>query len=188
MAQDATFSLFVVVLEFIRVMRPIASQEQTCGTDYTIKEGENARSDQGHARRVLNRSAVDRFHFLRQPGAVSATNVSLLVPDVRCGFHCVGGEDSKPHPLPPHCHDAGAEGRAGAERGVHHISCWCGESSSHRPMVLRALTASRLAGVGMLTQVIAGPMGARQDEAKGPLRLLECRGSMTGSAHLNPRC
>src|SRR5438874_1971006 len=32
--------LVIVVLSFIGVLRPIASQAQTCGTDYTIKEGE----------------------------------------------------------------------------------------------------------------------------------------------------
>jgi hypothetical protein len=34
------FLFVVVVLTSIGVMRPLASQAQTCGTDYTIKEGE----------------------------------------------------------------------------------------------------------------------------------------------------
>ena len=88
--------LVIVVLAFIGVMRPIASQAQTCGTDYTIKEGETLAQI---AARVYGNPAQWTIIFYANQDRLG-TNVSLLVPGFTLRIPCVGG-GQQAQPLPP---------------------------------------------------------------------------------------
>src|SRR3981081_1536431 len=88
--------LVIVVLALIGVMRPIASQAQTCGTDYTIKEGETLAQI---AARVYGNPAQWTIIFYANQDRLG-TNVSLLVPGFTLRIPCVGGAQPA-QPLPP---------------------------------------------------------------------------------------
>src|SRR5215475_5821767 len=90
--------LVIVGLAFIGaamgVMRPIASQAQTCGTDYTIKEGETLAQI---AARVYGNPAQWTIIFYANQDRLG-TNVSLLVPGFTLRIPCVGGSQAPASP------------------------------------------------------------------------------------------
>src|SRR3954454_4884650 len=89
--------LFVsVVLAFIGVMRPLASQAQTCGTDYTIKEGETLAQI---AARIYGNPAQWTVIFYANQDRLG-TNESLLVPGLALRLPCIRGSQ-QPQSLPP---------------------------------------------------------------------------------------
>src|SRR5258705_4263734 len=88
--------LFVgVVLAFVGVMRPIASQAQPCGTDYTIKEGETLAQI---AARIYGNPAQWTVIFYANQDRLG-TNESLLVPGLALRLPCIGGSQQS-QPLP----------------------------------------------------------------------------------------
>src|SRR6266446_5642210 len=87
--------LVIVVLAFVGVLRPIASQAQTCGTDYTIKEGETLAQI---AARVYGNPAQWTIIFYANQDRLG-TNASLLVPGLAIALPCIGG--ASPQSPPP---------------------------------------------------------------------------------------
>src|SRR5262249_36449217 len=79
--------LVIVVFAFVGLVRPIASQAQTCGTDYTIKEGETLAQI---AARVYGNPAQWTIIFYANQDRLG-TNVSLLVPGFTLRIPCAGG-------------------------------------------------------------------------------------------------
>jgi Mn2+/Fe2+ NRAMP family transporter len=88
--------LVVVALAFIGLMRPVASQAQSCGTDYTIKEGETLAQIAAH---VYGNPAQWTIIFYANQDRLG-TNVSLLVPGFTLRIPCIGG-GQQAQPLPP---------------------------------------------------------------------------------------
>src|SRR3979490_1126900 len=88
--------LVIVVLAFFGVMRPIASQAQPCGTDYTMKEVEPLAKI---AARIYGNPAQWTIIFYANQDRLG-TNVSLLVPGFTLRLPCVGGEQPCQPPPP----------------------------------------------------------------------------------------
>jgi len=80
----------------VGVLRPTAAQAQTCGSDYTIKEGETLAQI---AARVYGNPAQWTIIFYANQDRLG-TNVSLLVPGFTLRLPCVGGAQQS-QPLPP---------------------------------------------------------------------------------------
>src|SRR5882724_10584101 len=89
------FLFVVVVLASIGVMRPLASQAQSCGTDYTIKEGETLAQI---AARIYGNPAQWTVIFYANQDRLG-TNESLLVPGLALRLPCIGGSQQS-QPLP----------------------------------------------------------------------------------------
>src|SRR5882724_13647889 len=90
------FALFTVALGLLGLTWPGPSQAQTCGTDYTIKEGETLA--QIAARVYGNPSQWTIIFYANQDRL--GTNVSLLVPGFTLRLPCVGG-GQQAQQLPP---------------------------------------------------------------------------------------
>src|SRR3990172_7681047 len=83
----AILVLAAVVLALAGVLRPTAAEAQTCGTDYTIKEGETLGQI---AARVYGNPAQWTIIFYANQDRLG-TNVSLLIPGFTLRLPCVGG-------------------------------------------------------------------------------------------------
>src|SRR6266702_2788428 len=161
-SDDSSFRrhfLFVVVaLASIGVMRPLASQAQTCGTDYTIKEGETLAQI---AARVYGNPAQWTIIFYANQDRLG-TNVSLLDPGFTLRIPCVGG-GQQAQPLPP---IATTPAQTPSEASII-ISSLVRRIEFLTADGFAPFTGRSLEGGGMLTQVIAAAMGLVKDEAKG---------------------
>src|SRR5258705_10240859 len=171
--------LFVgVVLAFVGVMRPIASQAQPCGTDYTIKEGETLAQI---AARVYGNPAQWTIIFYANQDRLGS-NVSLLVPGFTLRIPCVGG-GQQAQPLPPIA-TTPAQTQAPSEASII-ISTLVRRIEFLTADGFAPFTGRSLEGGGMLTQVIAAAMGLVKDEAKGRFDF-GVSWVNDWSAHLNP--
>jgi polar amino acid transport system substrate-binding protein len=171
--------LFVVaVLSFIGVMRPLATQAQTCGTDYTIKEGETLAQI---ASRVYGNPAQWTIIFYANQDRLG-TNVSLLIPGFTLRIPCVGG-GQQAQPLPPIA-TTPAQTQAPSEASII-ISTLVRRIEFLTADGFAPFTGRSLEGGGMLTQVIAAAMGLVKDEAKGRFDY-GVSWVNDWSAHLNP--
>jgi polar amino acid transport system substrate-binding protein len=151
----------LIVVAAIAVLRPSATVAQTCGTDYTIKEGETLAQI---AARVYGNPAQWTIVFYANQDRLGAS-VSLLVPGLALRLPCIGGMQQPSQPLPPIA-TAPAQPQASSE------TAFLISSLLRRVEVLTAdgfapYTGRSLEGGGMLTQVISSAMGLIKDEAKG---------------------
>jgi polar amino acid transport system substrate-binding protein len=166
------------VLAFIGLMRPVASQAQSCGTDYTIKEGETLAQI---AARVYGNPAQWTIIFYANQDRLG-TNVSLLVPGFTLRIPCVGG-GQQAQPLPP-ISTTPAQTQAPSEASII-ISSLVRRIEFLTADGFAPFTGRSLEGGGMLTQVIAAAMGLVKDEAKGRFDY-GVSWVNDWSAHLNP--
>jgi polar amino acid transport system substrate-binding protein len=172
------FLFVVVVLAFIGVVRPLASQAQTCGTDYTIKEGETLAQI---AARVYGNPAQWTIIFYANQDRLG-TNVSLLVPGFTLRIPCVGGgQQAQSLPL---IATTPAQTQAPSEASII-ISTLVRRIEFLTADGFAPFTGRSLEGGGMLTQVIAAAMGLVKDEAKGRFDY-GVSWVNDWSAHLNP--
>src|SRR5882724_8888974 len=172
------FLFVVVVLASIGVMRPLASQAQTCGTDYTIKEGETLAQI---AARVYGNPAQWTIIFYANQDRLG-TNVSLLVPGFTLRIPCVGG-GQQAQQLPPIA-TTPAQTQTPSEASII-IATLVRRIEFLTADGFAPFTGRSLEGGGMLTQVIAAAMGLVKDEAKGRFDY-GVSWVNDWSAHLNP--
>src|SRR4249920_2655460 len=86
----------VVVVAAVGLLRPGAVIAQTCGSDYTLKEGETLAQIAG---RVYGNPSQWTIIFYANQDRLGA-NVSLLVPGFTLRLPCIGGAQQT-QPLPP---------------------------------------------------------------------------------------
>jgi polar amino acid transport system substrate-binding protein len=136
------------------------SSAQTCGTDYTIKEGETLAQI---AARIYGNPAQWTIIFYANQDRLG-TNESLLVPGLALRLPCIGGLPQS-QPL-PQIATTPAQSQAASE------SAFVISSLLRRVEFLTAdgfppYTGRSLEGGGMLTQVVSASMGLIKEEAKG---------------------
>jgi polar amino acid transport system substrate-binding protein len=132
---------------------------QSCGTDYTIKEGETLAQIAG---RVYGNPSQWTIIFYANQDRLGA-NVSLLVPGLALRLPCVGGA---PQPALPPLATTPAQPPAASETAFF-ISAVLRRVEFLTADGFTPYTGRALEGGGMLTQVIGSAMGLIKDEAKG---------------------
>jgi polar amino acid transport system substrate-binding protein len=170
--------LTTIVLTLGGVTRPDPAQAQTCGTDYTIKEGETLAQI---AARVYGNPTQWTIIFYANQDRLG-TNVSLLVPGFTLRLPCIGGAQQA-QPLPPIA-TTPAQTQAPSEAAII-ISSLVRRIEFLTADGFAPFTGRSLEGGGMLTQVIAAAMGLVKDEAKGRFDF-GVSWVNDWSAHLNP--
>src|SRR5215475_13691304 len=174
----AFVALALVALAAAGVLPPTAASAQTCGTDYTIKEGETL--VQIAARVYGNPSQWTVIFYANQDRL--GTNVSLLVPGFTLRLPCIGGAQQS-QPLPPIA-TTPAQTQTPSEASII-ISSLVRRIEFLTADGFAPFTGRSLEGGGMLTQVIAAAMGLVKDEAKGRFDY-GVSWVNDWSAHLNP--
>jgi len=139
-----------------------AALAQTCGTDYTLKEGETLAQI---AARVYGNPAQWTVIFYANQDRLG-DNVSMLVPGLALRLPCIGGQQP-PAVLPPAADPPGPAAQTPPADTGFIIS-----SVLRRVEFLTAdgfapYTGRSLEGGGMLTQVLGSAMGLIKEEAKG---------------------
>jgi polar amino acid transport system substrate-binding protein len=142
------------------VLRTDFAAAQTCGTEYTLREGETLAQI---AARVYGNPAQWTVIFYANQDRLG-DNVSMLVPGLALRIPCIGGQQAaKPPPIdkaptgpPPASSDTGFV-ISSVLRRVEFLT-----ADGFAPYTGRSLE-----GGGMLTQVINSAMGLVKDEAKG---------------------
>src|SRR5215471_9739974 len=142
------------------MLGPASSIAQTCGTDYTIKEGETLA--QIAARAYGNPAQWTVIFYANQDRLGS--NVSLLVPGLELRLPCIGGVQ-QPQQLPPIATTA-AQPAAPSESAII-ISSLLRRIEFLTADGFEPYTGRSLEGGGMLTQVVSAAMAVVKDEAKG---------------------
>lgn len=132
---------------------------QSCGVDYTIKEGETLA--QIAARVYGNPSQWTIIFYANQDRL--GTNVSLLVPGLALRLPCIGGS---PQPALPSIATTPAQPPAAGETAFF-ISSMLRRVEFLTADGFSPYTGRMLEGGGMLTQIIGASMGLIKDEAKG---------------------
>ncbi|MFZ0853124.1 MAG: transporter substrate-binding domain-containing protein [Hyphomicrobiaceae bacterium] len=150
----------LIVLGAVAVSRPEVTAAQTCGTDYTIKEGETLAQI---AARVYGNPTQWTVIFYANQDRLGMSE-SLLVPGFTLRLPCIGGS-LQPQPLPQ---IATTPAQAPTPTEASFII----SSLLRRVEFLTAdgfspYTGRSLEGGGMLTQVITSAMGLVKEEAKG---------------------
>src|SRR5215510_1975553 len=173
----AFVALALVALAAAGVLPPTAASAQTCGTDYTIKEGETLA--QIAARVYGNPSQWTIIFYANQDRL--GTNVSLLIPGFTLRLPCVGGAQQSQ--LPPIA-TTPAQTQAPSEQAIF-ISSMVRRVEFLTADGFAPYTGRSLEAGGMLTQVIAAAMGVVKDEAKGRFDY-GVSWVNDWSAHLNP--
>jgi len=171
-------SLPFVVLALIGVLRPSAADAQTCGTDYTIKEGETLAQI---AARVYGNPTQWTIIFYANQDRLGS-NVSLLVPGFTLRIPCVGGAQQT-QPLPPIA-TTPAQTQTPSDAAII-ISSLVRRIEFLTADGFSPYTGRSLEGGGMLTQVVAAAIGLVKDEAKGRFDY-GVSWVNDWSAHLNP--
>jgi polar amino acid transport system substrate-binding protein len=172
--------LTFIVLAFIVLtpLRPTTAEAQTCGADYTIKEGETLAQI---AARVYGNPAQWTIIFYANQDRLG-TNVSLLVPGFTLRLPCVGGTQQS-QPLPPIA-TTPAQTQTPSEQAIF-ISSMVRRVEFLTADGFAPYTGRSLEAGGMLTQVIAAAMGIVKDESKGRFDY-GVAWVNDWSAHLNP--
>jgi polar amino acid transport system substrate-binding protein len=150
----ATLAIFAAV----GVLRADFATAQTCGTDYTIKEGETLAQI---AARVYGNPAQWTVIFYANQDRLG-DNVSMLVPGLALRLPCIGGMQP-PTALPP---AATTPAQTPPETGFI-ISSLVRRIEFLTADGFAPYTGRALEGGGMLTQVINSAMGQIKEEAKG---------------------
>jgi polar amino acid transport system substrate-binding protein len=132
---------------------------QTCGTDYTIKEGETLAQI---ASRVYGNPSQWTAIFYANQDRLGG-NVSMLVPGLALRLPCIGGVQP-PVALPP---AATTPAQAPPADQGFIISSLVRRVEFLTADGFAPYTGRSLEGGGMLTQVINASMGLIKDEAKG---------------------
>jgi polar amino acid transport system substrate-binding protein len=153
-------ALEVLTTVFFLGALPTAASAQTCGTDYTIKEGETLAQI---AARIYGNPAQWTIIFYANQDRLG-TNESLLVPGLALRLPCIGGPQQS-QPLPQIATQP-------AQSPTASETAFIISSLLRRVEFLTAdgfppYTGRSLEGGGMLTQVISAAMGLIKDEAKG---------------------
>jgi polar amino acid transport system substrate-binding protein len=174
----AFIALAFIVPAPVGVLQPTPAQAQTCGSDYTIKEGETLAQI---AARVYGNPAQWTIIFYANQDRLG-TNVSLLVPGFTLRLPCVGGAQQS-QPLPPIA-TTPAQTQTPSETAIF-ISSLVRRIEFLTADGFAPYTGRSLEGGGMLTQVIAAAMGVVKDEAKGGFDY-GVSWVNDWSAHLNP--
>jgi polar amino acid transport system substrate-binding protein len=149
----------VVVVAAVGLLRPGAVIAQTCGSDYTLKEGETLAQIAG---RVYGNPSQWTIIFYANQDRLGA-NVSLLVPGLALRLPCIGGA---PQPVLPPLATTPAQPPAASETAFF-ISSLLRRVEFLTADGFAPYTGRSLEGGGMLTQVIGSAMGLVKDEAKG---------------------
>jgi len=154
-------ALLSALLSFAGVLWSNPAAAQTCGTEYTIKEGETLAQI---AARVYGNPAQWTVIFYANQDRLG-TNVSLLIPGFALRLPCIGGAQQPQPPLP-------AIATTPAQSSGPSESAIIISSLVRRVEFLTAdgfapYTGRSLEGGGMLTQVISSAMALVKDEAKG---------------------
>jgi polar amino acid transport system substrate-binding protein len=142
----------------VGALGPNVAIAQTCGTEYTIKEGETLAQI---ASRVYGNPAQWTVIFYANQDRLG-DNVSMLVPGLALRLPCIGGAQA-PLALPP---AATTPAQAPAEQGFM-ISSLVRRVEFLTADGFAPYTGRSLEGGGMLTQVINSAMGQIKEEAKG---------------------
>ena len=150
----ATLAIFAAV----GVLRADFAAAQTCGTDYTIKEGETLAQIAG---RVYGNPAQWTVIFYANQDRLG-DNVSMLVPGLALRLPCIGGMQP-PTALPP---AATTPAQTPPETGFI-ISAVLRRIEFLTADGFAPYTGRSLEGGGMLTQVIDSAMSQIKEEAKG---------------------
>jgi polar amino acid transport system substrate-binding protein len=150
----------LIVFGVVGVSRWDAAAAQTCGTDYTIKEGETLAQI---AARVYGNPTQWTLIFYANQDRLG-TNESLLVPGFTLRLPCIGGS-LQPQPL-PQIATTPAQAPAATEASFI-ISSLLRRVEFLTADGLSPYTGRSLEGGGMLTQVITTAMGLVKEEAKG---------------------
>ncbi len=151
-------SATLAVLAAVGVLRTDFAAAQTCGTDYTLKEGETLAQI---AARVYGNPAQWTVIFYANQDRLG-DNVSMLVPGLALRLPCIGGQQP-PAALPPAANTPAAPPPdtgfiiSSVLRRVEFLT-----ADGFAPYTGRSLE-----GGGMLTQVINSAMGLIKEEAKG---------------------
>jgi polar amino acid transport system substrate-binding protein len=149
----------VVVVAAVGLLRPGAVIAQTCGSDYTLKEGETLAQIAG---RVYGNPSQWTIIFYANQDRLGA-NVSMLVPGLALRLPCIGGA---PQPVLPPLATTPAQPPAASETAFF-ISSLLRRVEFLTADGFAPYTGRSLEGGGMLTQVIGSAMGLVKDEAKG---------------------
>jgi polar amino acid transport system substrate-binding protein len=150
--------VIVLVAVLLGALGRNAATAQTCGTDYTIKEGETLAQI---AARVYGNPAQWTVIFYANQDRLG-DNVSMLVPGLALRLPCIGGTQP-PTALPP---AATTPAQTAPETGFI-ISSLVRRIEFLTADGFAPYTGRSLEGGGMLTQVINAAMGQIKDEAKG---------------------
>jgi polar amino acid transport system substrate-binding protein len=150
----------LIAIGVISLSQPNVAAAQTCGTDYTIKEGETLAQI---AARVYGNPAQWTLIFYANQDRLG-TNETLLVPGLALRIPCIGASQ-QPQTL-PQIATTPAQAPTASE------AAFIISSLLRRVEFLTAdgyspYTGRSLEGGGMLTQVISAAMGLIKDEAKG---------------------
>jgi polar amino acid transport system substrate-binding protein len=148
----------IVVALLLGAVGRNAATAQTCGTDYTIKEGETLAQI---AARVYGNPAQWTVIFYANQDRLG-DNVSMLVPGLALRLPCIGGMQP-PTALPP---AATTPAQTPPETGFI-ISSLVRRIEFLTADGFAPYTGRSLEGGGMLTQVINSAMGQIKEEAKG---------------------
>src|SRR5262245_17744089 len=165
--------IFAVLLG---ALGPNVAIAQTCGTEYTIKEGETLAQIASH---VYGNPAQWTVIFYANQDRLG-DNVSMLVPGLALRLPCIGGAQA-PGALPP---AATTPARAPAEQGFM-ISSLVRRVEFLTADGFAPYTGRYLEGGGMLTHVINSAMGQIKEETKGRFDYSVSWVNDWG-AHLNP--
>jgi len=167
-----------IVAIALAMLGPAGSIAQTCGTDYTIKEGETLAQI---AARIYGNPAQWTVIFYANQDRLG-TNESLLVPGLALRLPCIGVSPQS-QPL-PQIATTPAQSQTTSE------SAFVISSLLRRIEFVTAdgfspYTGRSLEGGGMLTQVVSASMGLIKEEAKGRFDY-GISWVNDWSAHLNP--
>lgn len=150
----------LIAICVVGLSRPDAAAAQTCGIDYTIKEGETLA--QIAARAYGNPTQWTVIFYANQDRL--GTNESLLVPGLALRLPCIGGSQ-QPQSLPQIATTPAQT--AAASEAAFIISALLRRVEFLTADGFSPYTGRSLEGGGMLTQVIGAAMGLIKDEAKG---------------------
>src|SRR5262245_34987531 len=154
-------TLMVVVL--VGGLRSSVAFGQTCGTDYTLKEGETLAQI---AARIYGNPAQWTVIFYANQDRLG-TNVSMLVPGLALRLPCIGGAP-QPQNLPPIATTpAQTAATPSASETAFIISSLLRRVEFLTADGFAPYTGRSLEGGGMLTQVISSAMGLIKEDAKG---------------------
>ena len=143
-------------------MRSSIAFGQTCGTEYTIKEGETLAQI---AARIYGNPAQWTIIFYANQDRLG-TNVSLLVPGLALRLPCIGGAQ-QPQALPPIATTPAQTATPSASETAFIISSLLRRVEFLTADGFAPYTGRSLEGGGMLTQVIGAAMGLIKEDAKG---------------------
>jgi polar amino acid transport system substrate-binding protein len=177
LASERSRSLRNLILAvLLGALGPNVAIAQTCGTEYTIKEGETLAQI---ASRVYGNPAQWTVIFYANQDRLG-DNVSMLVPGLALRLPCIGGAQA-PVALPP---AATMPAQAPAEQGFM-ISSLVRRVEFLTADGFAPYTGRYLEGGGMLTHVINSAMGQIKEETKGRFDYSISWVNDWG-AHLNP--